>query len=241
MNKNIYDTTNSLCEGMATWLAEIIGAKLMQQEFFTLALSGGSTPKQLYQKLASEAFREKINWQRLHIFWGDERAVPFTDDRNNAKMAFDNLLNIVNVPRSQIHEMRTDIEPIFAATEYQEILETYFENTGNSFDLVLLGLGDDGHTLSLFPKEEITEEQHTWVSAVYNKEQKMYRITLLPSIVNRSSHIAFMVTGKNKSDILKKVLDDPYDPYILPAQIINPANGDLEWFLDKDAAEKIIS
>ncbi|MEP7253355.1 MAG: 6-phosphogluconolactonase, partial [Ginsengibacter sp.] len=225
MNKNIYDTTDHLCEGMATWLTEIISATLKQQEFFTMALSGGNTPKQLYKKLASEAFREKINWQRVHIFWGDERVVPFTDDRNNAKMAFDNLLEIVNVPRAQIHEMRTDIEPIFAANEYQDILETYFENTGNSFDLVLLGLGDDGHTLSLFPKEEIREEQHKWVSAVYNREQEMYRITLLPSIVNRSSYIAFMVTGKSKSYILQKVLDGPYDPYTLPAQIINPIHG----------------
>ena len=241
MNLNVYDSVDKLCDGMANWLIEIIGHTLELQEFFTVALSGGSTPKQLYKKLASKEFREKINWQRVHIFWGDERVVPFTDDQNNAKMAFENLLEHISIPRTQIHEMRTGIEPSFSAKEYQGILETYFKNTSKSFDLVLLGLGDDGHTLSLFPKTEISEDQHKWVAAVYNEEQKMYRITLLPSIVNKSSHIAFMVTGKSKSDILQKVLDGPYDPYTLPAQIINPSGGDIQWFLDKEAGEKITS
>lgn len=239
MDAKVYDTIDGLCEGISIWLSELISATLHQQEYFTIALSGGSTPTQLYKKLASEKFRDKIHWQRMHIFWGDERVVPFTDDQNNAKMAFENLLEPVDVPKAQIHIMRTDIEPVFATNEYQEILEAYFENTGNSFDVVLLGLGEDGHTLSLFPKTDIPEAQHKWVTAFYNKDQQMYRITLLPSIVNRASHIAFMVTGKSKSSILKKVINGPYDPYILPAQIISPVNGDLRWFLDKEAAAEI--
>ena len=189
--------------------------------------------------LASEEFNKKIHWKRIHIFWGDERAVPFDDDRNNAKMAFKNLLSKVNIPPAQIHKMRVDIEPSFAAKDYQKVLQTYFENTEKSFDLILLGIGDDGHTLSIFPGSPVIDDTEHWVNAVLNEKQKMYRITLMPSIVNKASHIAFMVTGENKSEILHRILEGEYEPDILPAQMIKPANGDLNWFLDKKAAEKL--
>ncbi len=136
----------------------LINTTLQNQEFFTLAFSGGETPKILYKKLASEAYKEKINWKRVHIFWGDERAVPFTDERNNAKMAFDILIDHIDIPEEQVHVMRTDIEPVFAAKEYEKIFHPYFKNTVKSFDFVLFGIGDDGHTLSIFPGASIIEE-----------------------------------------------------------------------------------
>lgn len=237
---NIYDSKEKLSEGLASWICDLIKSTLQSQEFFTLALSGGETPQMLYKKLASEEYKEKINWKRVHIFWGDERAVPFDDDRNNAKMAFKNLVSHVDIPQAQVHKMRVDIEPLFSAKDYENVLQTYFGNTQKSFDLILLGIGDDGHTLSLFPGSPIIEETEHWVNAVYNEKQKMYRITLMPSIVNKASHIAFMVTGGNKSEILHSIIEGQYEPNILPAQIIKPENGVLHWFLDKEAAEKLI-
>ena len=240
MRLNIYNSKEKLSEGLASWIYDLIKSTLQSQEFFTLALSGGETPQMLYKKLASEEYNEKINWKRVHIFWGDERAVPFDDDRNNAKMAFKNLISQVSIPPAQVHKMRVDIEPLFAAKDYENVLQTYFGNTEKSFDLILLGVGDDGHTLSLFPDSAIVEETQHWVNAVYNKKQKMYRITLMPSIVNKASHIAFMVTGENKSEILHRIIEGRYDPSVLPAQSIKPENGELHWFLDEAAAEKLI-
>ncbi len=241
MKINIYKNADDLGKNLAEWICDIINKTLQEQEFFTLVLSGGNTPKSLYKKLASEEFKNKINWSRLQIFWGDERAVPFTDERNNAKMAYDTLLDNVTIPKEQIHAMRTDIEPVFAAKEYDKLLKTFFTNTIKSFDLVLLGMGDDGHTLSLFPDSPLIEEnsEEEWVKSVYNSEQKMYRITLMPLIVNRSAHIAFMVDGSKKATVLKEVIEGTHNPLQLPSQIIQPVSGNLYWFLDKDAAEKL--
>lgn len=239
MRSNIYNSKEKLTEGLASWICDLIKSTLQSQEFFTWALSGGETPQMLYKKLASKEYKEKIEWKRVHIFWGDERAVPFDDERNNAKMAFKNLLSHVTIPQVQIHKMRVDIEPHFAAKEYEKVLQTYFGNTQKSFDLILLGIGDDGHTLSLFPGSPFLEETQHSVNAVYNEAQKMYRITLMPSIVNKASHIAFMVTGENKSKILYRIIEGEYEPHILPAQIIKPETGEINWFLDEGAAKAL--
>jgi 6-phosphogluconolactonase len=240
MKLHIYQNKEALANELAQWISDIIQSTLQDQEFFTLALSGGETPNILYKKLATPGFKEKINWKRVHIFWGDERVVPFKDDRNNAKIAYDLLIDHINIPPEQVHAMRTDIEPVFAALEYEKILHTYFDNTIKSFDLVLLGMGVDGHTLSLFPGSPLLEgKDQNWVNAVYNEEQQMYRITLTPSIVNRASHIAFMVTDPNKAKILKEIIEGKYMPSTLPAQLIKPENGELHWFLDKETAKKL--
>ena len=239
MKLYIFDDKEIMSEELASWIEDLVQATLKNQDFFTLVLSGGGTPKLLFQKLASDKYKSKIDWKRVHIFWGDERVVPFEDDRNNAKMAYDILINHVDVPPGQVHIMRTDIEPEQAAEEYEKILHQYFDKTPNSFDLVLLGMGDDGHTLSLFPGSPIIEEQEHWVNSVYNTEQKMYRITLMPAIVNKASNIAFMVDGDKKANVLKKVIRGPYMPRELPAQIIKPVNGKLHWFLDKAVAKEL--
>lgn len=239
MKLHIFKNKEMLGEGIASWICELINSTLNQQEYFTLALSGGETPKILFNKLASPEYKEKVNWQRVHFFWGDERAVPFKDNRNNAKMAYNLLIDHLNIPNSQVHIMRTDIEPLFAAMEYSKILHSYFNNTASTFDLVLLGMGDDGHTLSLFPGGQNITEDKDWVTAIYNKTQKMYRITLMPQIVNRSSAIAFMVDGEKKASVLEKVLEGEYDPNKFPAQFIKPSNSNLHWFLDEAASKKL--
>lgn len=239
MKLHIFDNKEIMSDKHALWICDLIADTLKKQEFFTLVLSGGETPKLLYQKLASDEYRNKINWKHIHLFWGDERAVPFDDDRNNARMAFDILINHIDIPASQVHIMRTDIEPNFAVAEYRKLLHTFFDSTATSFDLVLLGMGDDGHTLSLFPGSPIIEEHRHWVNSVYNEQQEMYRITLMPLIVNRASKIAFMVDGSKKSKVLKEVLEGGYMPVKFPSQIIKPKDGELHWFLDKAAAKDL--
>ena len=240
MEFHIYKNKEELSNELALWICDLINSTLKNQEFFTLVVSGGETPKNLFKKLASEDFKEKINWKKIQIFWGDERVVPFEDERNNAKMAYDILIDHISIPPSQVYVIRTDIEPVFAAKEYEKILHHFFDNANKSFDLILLGMGDDGHTLSLFPGSAIiNEENKNWVNAVYNEAQQMYRITLMPVIVNRASNIVFMIDSKKKSTVLKKVIEGPLAPLELSAQIIKPINGELHWFLDENAAMEL--
>ncbi|MEO8720947.1 MAG: 6-phosphogluconolactonase [Ginsengibacter sp.] len=237
MNLHVFENGGILNNRLAEWIVEFIGNTLKKQEFFSFVLSGGETPKLLYEKLASDEFKNKIDWKRIHIFWGDERAVPFEDDRNNARMAFDTLLSHIDIPATQIHMMRTDIEVNFAVIEYRKLLHTFFDSTSHSFDLVLLGMGNDGHTLSLFPGSPVIHEQNNWVNSVFIEQQKMYRITLMPLIVNKSNRIAFLVEGEKKARVLQQVLEGERIPEKLPAQFIVPLEGELHWFLDKEAAK----
>ena len=184
--------------------------------------------------------KESIEWNRLDFFWGDERFVPFEDERNNARMAYDILLNHVPVSANQIHPMRTDISPDAAVEQYEKILSDYFEETGDKgFDLVLLGMGDDGHTLSLFPGTAVVHEDKAWVSAFYLKAQDMYRITLTKHLVNQSAQVLFITAGKGKSHALKEVLEGKYKPDLYPSQVIFPVDGELHWFVDKAAAAEL--
>ncbi|MDP4283297.1 MAG: 6-phosphogluconolactonase [Bacteroidota bacterium] len=239
MKLHIFKNKEELTNKFALWISNVISETLKNQEYFTLVLSGGNTPKLLFKKLVSEEYLDKINWKRIHIFWGDERVVPFNDERNNARMAFELLIDHINIPATQVHIIRTDIEPNFAVDQYRKMLHTFFDNTSRSFDLVLLGMGDDGHTLSLFPNAPIIAEHKRWVNTVFLKAQEMYRITLMPVLVNRASKIAFMVDGAKKSNILQQVLEGDYNPSKLPSQIIKPIEGELHWFLDEAAAKDL--
>jgi 6-phosphogluconolactonase len=239
MNLHIYQTNKEFAKDVAEWISKTISETLKMQEKFTWVLSGGNTPKPVYELLSSMHYRELIDWKKIHFFWGDERAVPFTDNRNNAKMAYETLLNNVPVAVEQIHVMRTDISPEQSAIEYEKILREYFPSLDRSpftFDLVLLGMGEDGHTLSLFPGTEVVHEENAWTKAFFLKAQDMYRITLTKSIVNRSSKIAFLTTGENKADALHEVIEGKYNPDLYPAQVIKPIKGELHWFVDSDAA-----
>jgi 6-phosphogluconolactonase len=241
MHLHIYKNDREFAKDVAEWIVGVIAETLKKQDKFTWVLSGGNTPKPVYELLSSTPYREQIDWGKLHIFWGDERAVPFSDDRNNAKMAYDTLLNRVPVPAEQIYVMRTDIPPDQSAIEYEKILRGYFALTTHisalrSFDLVLLGMGEDGHTLSLFPGTEVIHEENAWTKAFFLKAQDMYRITLTKSIVNQSSKIAFLTTGENKADALHEVIEGKYNPDLYPSQVIKPTYGELHWFVDSDAA-----
>jgi len=235
MEIHVYKDAEAMSVDAAKWIADRITSTLRTKDRFTIALSGGSTPKRLHELLAQPPYKETLSWPQLHIFWGDERAVPFEDSRNNAKMAYDTLLDFVPVPASQIHVMRTDIAPEQSAAEYEKILHEYFDNTPYSFDLVLLGMGDDGHTLSLFPGMPIVHEAKALAKAFWLQAQDMSRITLTKTIVNKSACVAFLTAGPAKAHALNEVLRGVYNPDLYPSQEIKPA-GELHWFVDEAAA-----
>ncbi|WP_343673783.1 6-phosphogluconolactonase [Chitinophaga sp.] len=239
MELHIAKNTQELSENLAAWISNYIQEVLQDQDIFTFVLSGGSTPKSLYQLLAKEPYSKMIPWKRIHFFWGDERAVPFEDDRNNARMAFESLLEVVNVPKENIHVMRTDIKPEESAAAYEEILLEYFKDTDTTFDLVLLGMGDDGHTLSLFPGMPIVNEKKAWVSAFWLQAQDMYRITLTAPVVNQAACVIFMATGIGKALTLKNVIEGTFDAEKFPSQLIRPQDGELHWFVDEAAASAL--
>ncbi len=240
MEVHIYKNNDELSVAVAEWMVEYIVDTLKKKDRFTLVLSGGGTPQKLNGLLAASPYKEKIDWSRLHIFWGDERFVPYADERNNAKMAFDTLLDHVPVPASHIHRMKTEnIIPEVAASEYAVVLQQYFPPDvppTPTFDLVLLGMGDDGHTLSLFPGTHVMHEEDKWATSLFLKQQDMFRVTLTPPVVNRAVRIAFLVTGPGKAEALQQVIEGDYNPDKYPSQVIRPANGEVYWFLDKAAA-----
>jgi 6-phosphogluconolactonase len=206
---------------------------------FCVALSGGSTPGCLYEILAGSPFFDKVSWDRTHIFWGDERCVAADDKQSNALMARQALLDHVPVPRNQIHPMLCHEAPAKSAEQYRDLLYDFYAGGPPVFDLVLLGLGENGHTASLFPYDERLKDQDLWTASVYVKEQDMYRVTLMPAVINRARLVVFLVSGDSKASVLKEVLAGPPDPFRLPAQLIRPESGELVWLVDRAAAARL--
>jgi len=236
MSLHVLKDIEELSVYTADWLVDYIKEVLSKQNRFSIVLSGGSTPKKLYKLLATDKYKTQIDWQRLHVFWGDERYVPFTDERNNARMAFEELLDHVAIPENQVHIIQTGIDPMTSAKAYDELLHQYFDGQSHTFDLVLLGLGDNAHTLSLFPGYEVVTENKKWVSAFFLKEQNMFRITLTAEVVNRAARVAFLVSGGDKAAALYHVLTNEHEPDLYPAQIIQPFNSEIYWLTDKAAS-----
>ena len=242
MNLEIFKDIDQLSHALAEWITSLIEETLTRKTGFSFVLSGGNTPKKLNLLLSSSPYKDRIDWQKIHIFWGDERAVPLEDERNNARMAFDTLLNKVNIPQNQIHIMDTSLQPEEAAAKYRETLYEFFgtdDLPAQTFDLVLLGMGDDGHTLSLFPGTAVIHEEKLWASSFFLKAQNMYRITLTKNIVNHSNHIVFIISGDDKANALYQVLKGERNPDLYPSQVIIPTQGELHFFTDEAAALKL--
>ncbi len=235
----IQKNPDALAKAAADFITKRIKDVLKTQERFTIALSGGSTPKALHQLLAKPPYVDQIPWLQLHVFWGDERYVAIDDPQSNAGMAYDTLLGHVYTPEEQIHVWRTDLEPEAAAADYDRILHEYFGDTGPTFDLVLLGMGDDGHTLSLFPGTEVVHEQTAWTSAFFLDQQDMFRLTLTAPMANRAACVLFLVAGPKKAEALREVLESDANPDQYPSQVIKPSPGELVWMVDEKAAANL--
>ena len=228
---------DQLSRDFADWLIAYTNKTIEANDSFSVALSGGSTPKKLHVLLTSDAYKSKTDWSKWHFFMGDERFVPFSDDRSNAKMCYETLLNHVPVEDDQIHFYQTEnIQPADSALAYENMLRGFFEGKQTGIDLVILGMGDDGHTLSLFPHQPIIHETAKWVDSFWLDAQDMYRITMTHPVANHAASVAFLVAGAGKQQALKEVLEGQFQPDIYPSQIIKPVNGELHWFVDEAAA-----
>lgn len=241
MSLHIYQNPESLADGLASWLVGHINTVLRRQNRFSFVLSGGSTPKLLYQKLAAD-YAIAADWDRVDFFYGDERFVPKDDDRSNAKMASALLLQPLGIKEDRVFAIPTENSTDASVLAYQQTLEDYFHaDDVFSFDFVLLGMGTDAHTLSLFPGNPVPESKQDFVAHTFNKSDNTDRITLLPSVVNYAKAIAFMVQGSDKAETLRHVLYGEHNMQRYPSQLIKPASGQLLWFADIAASGKIVS
>jgi 6-phosphogluconolactonase len=229
----------ALAEAGARLVVEQAQAAIGARGRFSLVLSGGSTPRDLHQRLASPPLVDQVDWARVHIFFGDERCVPPDDERSNFRMAEETLLSKVPIPREQIHRMRGELPPSQAADEYEAELRRFFGNDAPRFDLVLLGMGDNGHTASLFPGLTAVHEQERWVVAEFVADVGMWRVTLTPAVLNLAREVLFLVAGAAKADMLRRVLEGPYVPEQLPAQVVRPVDGEVIWLIDSAAAAQL--
>ncbi len=205
-----------------------------QHDHFSIALAGGHTPEALYNLLSRSPYREQIDWTKVEVFFGDERCVPPDSAESNFGMAQRALLSKVPIPGDNIYRMRGEIAPEEAAKEYGMMLKEKFGERG--LDLVLLGMGDDGHTASLFPHTEALKEREHRCVANFVPKLKSWRLTLSAPFLNRSEQVIVLVAGEEKAARVKEVLEGAHDPERLPIQLIEPASGTMLWVLDAGAA-----
>jgi 6-phosphogluconolactonase len=212
---------------------------LQEKSRFAVALSGGSTPRSLYSLLATPEFSRQISWSQVHLFWGDERCVPPDHPESNYRMACEALLAKIQIPPENVHRMAGEKEPRIAAAEYEEELKDSFQLAPGAFprfDLILLGLGEDGHTASLFPGSDALKETQRLVVANYVARFSTHRLTLTFPVLNHGAAVIFLVAGANKAPVVKEILKDDRQPAPFPAAQIQPLDGRLVWLLTEDAA-----
>lgn len=217
--------------------------KLIQnsnQEVFDIALSGGNTPKAFFKKL-SKKYADQIAWERLHFWWGDERCVGPDDEQSNYKMTLDYLLSEINIPEKNIHRIKGENDPEEEALRYSKEIEATLNSRGDDpvFDMIILGLGDDGHTASIFPDQLELFEHEQSCAVAQHPISGQKRITITGNVLNNANQIFFLVTGKNKALRVSEIMNDNEAAKLLPAYYISPANGELIWFLDVAAAAQI--
>lgn len=222
----------------AELIAETADAAVAARGKFTLALSGGTTPGKLFELLASDAFRSRIPWEKTFVFWGDERCVPPDSKESNYRLAHDALLSRVQIPASQVFRMKGEaVSPVEAAAEYEANMKAVFGGTGfPKFDLMLQGMGDDGHTASLFPGSTALGETRKWVAANLVEKLKAFRLTVTFPVINAARKVLFLVSGVSKADVLNKVLGGLSVGY--PVERVKP-HGELIWLLDATAASRL--
>ena len=238
----IYDDLTALTRAAAELFVSI-SQRAVDQGRFCVALSGGSTPRLFYSLLATSPYRDRINWSRVEFFWGDERTVPPDDPESNYRMARETLLEHVPVQSGQIHPIPTQLgDPAATAVAYSDELRRVLRLGRDElprFDLILLGMGPDGHTASLFPHTAALRARGRLVVANSVPQLQTFRITLTADVINNAEHVAFLVAGEDKADALRAVLEGPRDVETYPSQIIAPTDGEVRWLVDRAAAARL--
>jgi 6-phosphogluconolactonase len=239
MDLHIFPTADEVLRALADYFVERAAQAVERRGRFAVALSGGSSPKQLYELLASPAYRSRVAWEQVYFFFGDERNVPHTSSDSNYLMAKKALFDPLGVRPSQVFAVDTELKPAEAAAQYCVDIEEFFGEKKAKFDLVLLGLGDNAHTASLFPHTPVLHDKTVGVKEVWLPEQQVFRITLTAPLINQARAIAFLVYGAGKAEAVQQILEQDRDINQFPAQLIEPSNGELEWFLDEAAAKEL--
>lgn len=234
-----YIDPEALALGVAKFVCETAEMSIHEKGVFSLVLSGGSTPRSAYLALVEMSLEEGLDWSKVQIFWGDERCVPSNHQESNYRMAQEALLDHVPIPTLNIHRMACETDPDTGAQTYEQVLRAVFpKQPWPTFDLVLLGLGDDGHTASLFPGTDILNERERWVAPVYVPRLDSWRISLTLPAINHASSVAFLVTGAGKASILRQILQPDDEPKQIPAMNIQ-TEGELHWFYDEHAGSQL--
>ena len=228
MNKvTHFDSPDLFAKAATEYFINVAAEAIDEKGKFTVALSGGNTPAAIYQLLATDFYSAQVNWKKCYFFWGDERCVPLNDKSNNSFNAKNILLDKVPVPKKNIFIIPVDESPVNAAIYYEATLKIFFKTDKPVFDLILLGMGDNGHTASLFPHTTILQETKALVKEVYVDEVKMDRISFTVPLINNAKHILFLVGGADKQEMLEIVLKGKCEPEKYPAQLIEGA----DWFV----------
>lgn len=240
----VVDTPEAVARAAAERFVALAREAVAARGRFVVALSGGSTPRALFQLLAKEPFRSQPAWDRVEVFWGDERSVPPTHNDSNYRMAKEALLDHVPVPASRVHRIQAERDDVAAAAadyeaEIARVLGGTAGGTPPALDLILLGMGPDGHTASLFPGTTALGEQRRWVVANWVPKFNTNRVTLTYPILNRGTQVLFLAAGSDKAETLREVLEGPADLPRLPSQGIRPAAGGPVWLVDRAAAAKL--
>lgn len=236
MNQLIYHNKEELVEDLAEFIIKIGNEAIAEMGRFNFVLTGGSSPKTLYQQLSTK-YKDQLDWQKVYFFFGDERNVSPTDKDYNGLMAAEMLLNPLNIADDHIFYVNTNLGPVEAAEAYQTAITLHFNGASPAFDIILLGMGDDAHTASLFPGTDILENTDIGVEAVFVEKLNTYRISMTAALLNNAKNIAFLVFGKSKAEAVKNVIEpEDEDAHRYPAQLIKPYEGNVTWFLDQEAA-----
>ncbi|MDH3215311.1 MAG: 6-phosphogluconolactonase [Candidatus Krumholzibacteria bacterium] len=235
----VYPDRESLSRAGAEGFVYFSNKALKHKDSFTVALSGGSTPRLLYEILASD-YIDRVQWEKIHLYWCDERYVPQRDRRSNFRMFHEALLHHVHIPLGNIHPMPTHRQRAEdAALDYERYMRADFPGRWPQIDVILLGMGRDGHTASLFPQSPALGEKKRWVMAVETTASPTTRLTFTLPVLNAACDVCFLVSGKDKSQALKQVLTEPMNPQTCPASAVRPRNGQLIWWVDEDAVSEV--
>lgn len=233
-----YPDEHKAAEAAAQCILNLLEERLSGESYATLALSGGKSPKLMFDIMA----RAKFDWTNVHVFWVDERAVPPTDAQSNYLMAEQSLLKPGRIPARNVHRVQAELTPDEAARRYTEEIRDFFQLQPGElphFDIVHRGVGPDAHTASLFPGEPLIEDRENIAAAVYVEKMTQFRITLLPGVLLAAHHTVMLVSGADKAEAVRAIFQEPYDPAKYPAQITAHHGRSVLWFMDQPAARLI--
>lgn len=236
----VFDDAESVARAAAEEFVRLSLEAVEERGAFSVALSGGTTPRRVYELLASDEYGARVDWPKVHVFFGDERTVPPDHADSNYRMAREALLSRVQIPTENVHRIEGLGDAAANASDYESVMRGFFGDAEwPRFDLIFLGMGDDGHTASLFPETSALAEARAWVAPNWVEKLGAWRITLTAPAINAARRVVFLVTGASKAERLAEVLNGAHDPSRLPSQMIRPRGGALAWFVDRAAAVRL--